>query len=218
MNINFKLIITLLFICQNINSSVIFQKGDMLITTLDIKIFDEFTIQNGNNTLNLNQKIREIILINNIIKKVSNKNPQYLELIDEQIKNNNNLNTLTDFSFNLLRYNKIKQDLISDYYYNKISSEDIKLAFDTINNLKVSLSIDNCNFIQTIKSLNEIDNFYLLFYDQIKNPEIKLTYLEANIEYEICLNQNNISSIEKALTKLIEPKINSYLRSYLNEK
>ena len=218
MNINFKLIITLLFICQNINSSVIFQKGDMLITTLDIKIFDEFTIQNGNNTLNLNQKIREIILINNIIKKVSNKNPQYLELIDEQIKNNNNLNTLTDFSFNLLRYNKIKQDLISDYYYNKISSEDIKLAFDTINNLKVSLSIDNCNFIHTIKSLNEIDNFYLLFYDQIKNPEIKLTYLEANIEYEICLNQNNISSIEKALTKLIEPKINSYLRSYLNEK
>lgn len=218
MNINFKLIITLLFICQNINSSVIFQKGDILITTLDIKIFDEFTIQNGNNTLNLNQKIREIILINNIIKKVSNKNPQYLELIDEQIKNNNNLNTLTDFSFNLLRYNKIKQDLISDYYYNKISSEDIKLAFDTINNLKVSLSIDNCNFIQTIKSLNEIDNFYLLFYDQIKNPEIKLTYLEANIEYEICLNQNNISSIEKALTKLIEPKINSYLRSYLNEK
>ena len=218
MNINFKLIITLLFICQNINSSVIFQKGDMLITTLDIKIFDEFTIQNGNNTLNLNQKIREIILINNIIKKVSSKNPQYLELIDEQIKNNNNLNTLTDFSFNLLRYNKIKQDLISDYYYNKISSEDIKLAFDTINNLKVSLSIDNCNFIQTIKSLNEIDNFYLLFYDQIKNPEIKLTYLEANIEYEICLNQNNISSIEKALTKLIEPKINSYLRSYLNEK
>ena len=218
MNINFKLIITLLFICQNINSSVIFQKGDILITTLDIKIFDEFTIQNGNNTLNLNQKIREIILINNIIKKVSNKNPQFLELIDEQIKNNNNLNTLTDFSFNLLRYNKIKQDLISDYYYNKISSEDIKLAFDTINNLKVSLSIDNCNFIQTIKSLNEIDNFYLLFYDQIKNPEIKLTYLEANIEYEICLNQNNISSIEKALTKLIEPKINSYLRSYLNEK
>ena len=218
MNINFKLIITLLFICQNINSSVIFQKGDMLITTLDIKIFDEFTIQNGNNVLNLNQKIREIILINNIIKKVSNKNPQYLELIDEQIKNNNNLNTLTDFSFNLLRYNKIKQDLISDYYYNKISSEDIKLAFDTINNLKVSLSIDNCNFIQTIKSLNEIDNFYLLFYDQIKNPEIKLTYLEANIEYEICLNQNNISSIEKALTRLIEPKINSYLRSYLNEK
>ena len=218
MNINFKLIITLLFICQNINSSVIFQKGDILITTLDIKIFDEFTIQNGNNTLNLNQKIREIILINNIIKKVSNKNPQYLELIDEQIKNNNNLNTLTDFSFNLLRYNKIKQDLISDYYYNKISSEDIKLAFDTINNLKVSLSIDNCNFIQTIKSLNEIDNFYLLFYDQIKNPEIKLTYLEANIEYEICLNQNNISSIEKALTKLIEPKINSYLRSYLSEK
>ena len=218
MNINFKLIITLLFICQNINSSVIFQKGDILITTLDIKIFDEFTIQNGNNTLNLNQKIREIILINNIIKKVSNKNPQYLELIDEQIKNNNNLNTLTDFSFNLLRYNKIKQDLISDYYYNKISSEDIKLAFDTINNLKVSLSIDNCNFIQTIKSLNEIDNFYLLFYDQIKNPEIKLTYIEANIEYEICLNQNNISSIEKALTKLIEPKINSYLRSYLNEK
>ena len=218
MNINFKLIITLLFICQNINSSVIFQKGDILITTLDIKIFDEFTIQNGNNTLNLNQKIREIILINNIIKKVSNKNPQYLELIDEQIKNNNNLNTLTDFSFNLLRYNKIKQDLISDYYYNKISSEDIKLAFDTINNLKVSLSIDNCNFIQTIKSLNEIDNFYLLFYDQIKNPEIKLTYLEANIEYEICLSQNNISSIEKALTKLIEPKINSYLRSYLNEK
>ena len=218
MNINFKLIITLLFICQNINSSVIFQKGDILITTLDIKIFDEFTIQNGNNTLNLNQKIREIILINNIIKKVSNKNPQFLELIDEQIKNNNNLNTLTDFSFNLLRYNKIKQDLISDYYYNKISSEDIKLAFDTINNLKVSLSIDNCNFIQTIKSLNEIDNFYLLFYDQIKNPEIKLTYLEANIEYEICLNQNNISSIEKALTKLIEPKINSFLRSYLNEK
>ena len=218
MNINFKLIITLLFICQNINSSVIFQKGDILITTLDIKIFDEFTIQNGNNTLNLNQKIREIILINNIIKKVSNKNPQFLELIDEQIKNNNNLNTLTDFSFNLLRYNKIKQDLISDYYYNKISSEDIKLAFDTINNLKVSLSIDNCNFIQTIKSLNEIDNFYLLFYDQIKNPEIKLTYLEANIEYEICLSQNNISSIEKALTKLIEPKINSYLRSYLNEK
>ena len=218
MNINFKLIITLLFICQNINSSVIFQKGDMLITTLDIKIFDEFTIQNGNNVLNLNQKIREIILINNIIKKVSYKNPQYLELIDKQIKNINNLNTLTDFSFNLLRYNKIKEDLISDYYYNKISSEDIKLAFDTINNLKVSLSIDNCNFIQTIKSLNEIDNFYLLFYDQIKNPEIKLTYIEANIEYEICLNQNNISSIEKALTKLIEPKINSYLRSYLNEK
>lgn len=218
MNINFKLIITLLFICQNINSSVIFQKGDILITTLDIKIFDEFTIQNGNNILNLNQKIREIILINNIIKKVSSKNPQYLELIDEQIKNNNNLNTLTDFSFNLLRYNKIKQDLISDYYYNKISSEDIKLAFDTINNLKISLSIDNCNFIQTIKLLNEIDNFYLLFYDQIKNPEIKLTYFEANIEYEICLNQNNISSIEKALTKLIEPKINSFLRSYLNEK
>ena len=218
MNINFKLIITLLFICQNINSSVIFQKGDMLITTLDIKIFDEFTIQNGNNVLNLNQKIREIILINNIIKKVSYKNPQYLELIDKQIKNINNFNTLTDFSFNLLRFNKIKQDLISDYYYNKISSEDIKLAFDTINNLKVSLSIDNCNFIKTIKSLNEIDNFYLLFYDQIKNPEIKLTYIEANIEYEICLNQNNISSIEKALTKLIEPKINSFLRSYLNEK
>lgn len=217
MKFNFKLIIFFVFVVTNSYSSIIFQKGNIIITDYDIKNFDDFYFnKNIKIQLNENQKIKQIILINQVIDKINKNNPKYLEFIDETIKKNYNQQE-NDNTLNLLRFDLIKIDLIKDYYFNKITLDEIKFAFRSIKNLKIPLSKDNCNFIHQIKEISEINNFDLIYFNNIKNPSNQLTIIDNDTQYQICFNNNNITTIENTLTKLIENEIYAYLRDYVNE-
>lgn len=218
MKFNFKLIIFFICVVTNSYCSIIFQKDNIVITDYDIKNFDDFYYsKNIEIQLNENQKIKQIILINQVIDKLTKTNPKYLNFIDETIQKSYNQQE-KDNTLNLLRFDLIKIDLIKDYYFNKITLDEIKFAFKSIKNLKIPLSKDNCNFIHQVKQISEINNFDLIYFNNIKNPSSQLTIMDNDIQYQICFNNNNITTIENTLTKLIEKEIYIYLRNYLNEE
>ena len=64
-----------------------------------------------------------------------------------------------------LRFQKIRNEFISDYFQNNFNIEDLKIIFSSMNELKLPLSKNNCLTIEKFKNLMKINIFLINFYE-----------------------------------------------------
>lgn len=210
-----KIIIIFLFLLSNSFASILFEKDDIIVTEFDIKIY-----QNSSNLqingLNNNQLIKEIFLIKKTISLLKKNKPEFINAIDQLL----NIQTISEENFimDVKRYNFIKNDLIKDYYQNRLTLNDISLAIKSLGNYKLPLSLNNCITIDSIIDIKNVANFDELYFNNIKNSKQELFYITDSKKYKICLNQSIVSGLENELIKIISQKTELDLKSFIYEK
>ena len=100
-----------------------------------------------------------------LINFLSINNPDFINSLDQNIeiqfgKNIFNNTTLLDF----LRFQKTKNEFISEYYQNKFNIEDLELIFLSLKEFKLPISITDCLTIENLHEVSEDKYFIKNFF------------------------------------------------------
>lgn len=210
-----KIIFIFLFLFSNSFASILFEKDDIIITEFDIKIYQN-SLSLEINGINKSQLIKEIFLIKKSINLLKKNKPEFINAVDQVL--NINSKSEENFIIDIKRYNFIRNDLIKDYYQNRLTLNDISLTIKNLVNYRLPLSLNNCITIDLIVDINDVANFDEIYFNNIKNSNQELTYMINSTNYKICLNQSFVSGLENELIKIISKKTDLDLKSFIYEK
>ena len=198
------LIITL-FISLNSLATVIYEKNDLIITTIDISIYKNLYEKNYGLSIDDSNALKDLVLIKNLIISLEKNNNDFLSQIDKQIlaqygsENFENIN-IRDF----LRFSKIKDEFIINYFRNNLVIEEVENIFKNINYLNLPLSINDCFIIDQVVDLKNNKEFIKSFFNNLKNNTKDFEIILDNIEYRVCISESDFRSIERLIINYIE--------------
>lgn len=217
-----KIIFISLFIfsiTKNINANIVYNKGDLIITEIELNRFISLYKENKNLKLSRSIAIKKLILQKKTINKLLDSQESFLIELDRNIELEFGEKALDDKSLrDFIRYSKIRNEFIINYFNNKFSRKDLKLALKEFTNLTLPLSSNGCMtiFDKMELSKNElfIENLYLKFKENISD----LTIIIDDQNYSVCLSQTDLKKIESSIVKIIENKTEIEFKNFIYAK
>ena len=209
----------LLFVCKLTYANVIYEKNNIVITELDIKIYQQLYKQNYNSDINKSNSLKDLVLINNLIKNLETNNPEFLNKVDSEI-----LMRLGQTSYendgikNFLRFARIRDEFIINYFQNKLELIELNNLFKDLGSLELPISNDNCLIINEIVDLKDNENFVENFYKNLKNNTKNFQILINNIEYKVCINELTYRNIENLIVEYIQIQTAEEFEKFVYEK
>ena len=115
----FSKIILLFFLSLNSYGNIIYDKENLLITSIELDDFIQIYNNNGIEILNKNDALKKYIFIKKILKKLKKNNPNLVKQIDTEINNQfGDLNEIQSNRLDILRYQKIFSIYKKEYFDN----------------------------------------------------------------------------------------------------
>ena len=188
-------------------SNIIYDKNEIIITDIEINNYKDIYKLNIGTNISDNKAIKNIVLIKKTLKFLSKNNPNYIAMLDKDLELEhgkeifNNLNIL-----NFMRFQKIRNEFISEYFQNTFSMEELGIVFANFENLELPLSKNNC---LTIVKLHDIKNDQIFIESFFKGLKVKNQKIKTSINnelFEVCLNNKIFKNIESEIVKFIENK------------
>ena len=211
----FSKIILLFFLSLNSYGNIIYDKENLLITSIELDDFIQIYNNNGIEILNKNDENKKNIFIKKILKKLKKNNPNLVKQIDTEINNQfGDLNEIQSNRLDILRYQKIFSIYKKEYFDNDFLKSDLKKIFLEMNSLELPLSINNCNTIDRIFDFRDNNQFVDLFFKNIKQ---NLNIYEINLDnttYTICMNIETFQKLEVLIVNYLDKQIDLKLKKY----
>lgn len=200
-------------------SNIIYDKDNFLITDFDLKQFQNIHNEVLNQKISKQNAIKKMILINNSLNFLFKSNPDFIRLIDEEIKNQI---SKQDFENSLkkdfFRYLKIRNQFIAEYYAYEFDLRDLKIIFNKYKELKLPLSQNSCLTIDKIADLRNNTYFINNFFENIKKQSNKfMVEIESKV-YNVCINQQIFNQIDSSIISYIEKKTESRFLEFVYGK
>ena len=218
----FKLIFIIFAICstaQIINANIIYSKDSLLITENELNSFIKIYQETEDIKLSKSIAIKKLILQKKTLKRLLKNQESFLKELDKNIQLEFGENTIKDKNLrDFIRYSKIRNEFIINYFNNTFSQEDLELALRELNDLTFPLSKNGCMTIVEKKELSKnklfIENLYSKFKENVSN-----IYIIINDQnYSVCLSQKDLKKIENAIVKIIENKTEIEFRTFIYAK
>ena len=213
------IIFLILFFQQNITlANIVYDKNNILITELELEEFKKLYFQNKKIELNKFKAIKELVLLKKTINQLEKKQPIALKNLDKFIikefgENNFNNPIKRDF----LRYFKLRNEFILQYFNNELKIDDIEFTLSSFSELNMPLSNNGCRTINNYKNLKSNREFAEILYGNLKNQRNLEIEIE-NEKFNICINKKIFSTIEKRLINHIEIKTENRFKAFVYEK
>ena len=215
----YKLIIILLLIFKTTYSNIIYDKNEKSITELELNTYIEFYKNSFNQNLNKNKALKDIILIKNTINFLEKNNPDFISSLDEALKLQfKDIEIETSIIKDYLRFQKIRNEIISDYFQNQFNIEDLEIIFTSMNEFKLPISKNDCLTIEKIEELNENKYFLINFYENFKKGKKNYEAKIKNDLFAVCINDKQIKVIENEIIKFVEKKTQSDFNKFIYGK
>lgn len=211
-----KIVFCILFLSKSLFCSILLEKNDIMITSLDIDLYKKSNFEKNTIEINETQLIKKIYLIKKTLKRISEKNPEYLSFVEKKLNLPNNFKK--DFSNELLKYYFIRNEFINDYLINKLTIKDISDSILLTKNLKIPLSLNNCLTVDLVVNISEINNFDKKYFQKVKDPNFIITQKFDSTDYNVCLPEEINKKIEYNLMTQIEKKTELDFKNYIYEK
>ena len=188
-------------------TNVIYDKNDIVITDIELNIYKELYKTNFGSDISNNLAVKNIVLIVETISFLKLNNPDFISILDQNIKleygdkifNNQEL-------LNFIRFQKIRNEFISEYFQNIFSIEDLETILTNFDSLKLPVSKNNCLTVEKLYDVSKDKNFIEGFLKYIRKKNPKITTLINEELYEVCLNDKLFNNIESEIIKFIESK------------
>ena len=181
MNLIKKIIFCLAFylvVCTKVYANIIYEKGDILITDLEVEVFINFFINDY--SLKESEAIKQIYLIKRLVKNLKKFDPQYLKNIDIAINSEQDQLLENEPLYNALRFNIIRNDFIIDYIINYLSFDDLNTIFQDYTEVKIPISQNGCLIYSDMISISNNENLIRFIYDLIKQNNIQNNSISIN--------------------------------------
>ena len=207
----YSLILILIFIFTNIynlEAKILYDKSGIIITDLDLKNYIDLSLQSDNIILEKNKAIKKLVLQKKIINDLKNNNIQYLARIDQQILmefGQDNFNNI--FIRDFIRFKKIKDEFIFEYYNSNLDFIKFKNIVESLSELKLPISNNNCLTILDFIDLKNNASFQENYFNNLKNKTSDYTVLINDQLFQVCMNNKIIQYIDKSIIEYIETQI-----------
>jgi hypothetical protein len=207
----YSLILILIFIFTNIynlEAKILYDKSGIIITDLDLKNYIDLSLQSDNILLEKNKAIKKLVLQKKIINDLKNNNIQYLARIDQQILmefGQDNFNNI--FIRDFIRFKKIKDEFIFEYYNSSLDFIKFKNIVESLSELKLPISNNNCLTILDFIDLRNNASFQENYFNNLKNKTSVYTALINDQLFQVCVNNKIIQYIDKSIVEYIETQI-----------
>ena len=202
----FRLLILIFLLSMKIGyANIIYDKNEITITKIEMDNYKNLYKTNFDNEISNNEAIKNIVLIKKTISFLIKNNPNFLSVLDKNIKleyGNEIFDNQVVLDF--VRFQKIRNEFISEYFQNIFSIEDLKIIFSNFDNLKLPISKNNCLTIEKLYEVNSDRIFMESFFNKLKNKKQKITTIINNELYEVCLDNKSFKIIENEIIKFIE--------------
>ena len=218
----FKLIFIIFVICSNaqiINANIIYSKDSLLITENELNSFIKIYQETEDIKLSKSIAIKKLILQKKTLKRLVKNQESFLKELDKNIQLEFGENVIKDKILrDFIRYSKIRNEFIINYFNNTFSQKDLELALRELNDLTFPLSKNGCMTIVEKKELSKnklfIENLYLKFKENVSNIDIIIN----DQNYSVCLSQKDLKKIENAIVKIIENKTEIEFKTFIYAK
>ena len=216
----YKLLILIFFFGIKIGySNVIYDKNEIVITDIEMNNYKDFYETNTGNIISNNKAIKNIVLIKRTINFLINNNPDFISLLDKNIKLEYNKEIYNDQDLlNFIRFQKIRNEFISDYFQNIFSITDLKIIFTNFDSIKLPISKNNCLTIEKLHEFKNDKNFIESFFSLLKNKNQKITISINNELFDVCLDNKSFKIIENEIIKFIENKTDDDFDKFIYRK
>jgi len=201
------LILICLFISFKSHSNIIYDKNEIVITEIELNKYLEIHKDTLNIDLKINEAIKNIVLIKKTIQSLSTNNEKYLISLDKRIQSEFGSNISNEqIKLDFIRYTKIRSEFISNYFINKFSTSDLREIFNSLDDLTLPISKNNCLIIESLEDLKEDEVFVKNFYENFKNKKTEFKTIKDKQTYSVCINNENLRKIENLIINFIDKK------------
>jgi len=208
-----------IFITNISFSNIIYDKNGIVISDIEIENYINLYENNTEIRITKNMAIKNIVLMKKTINFLLKNNNKFMLILDQNIKSEfgeqitKNLNL-----FNFIRFQKIRNEFISEYFQNNFEIKDLELIFSNINNLEIPISKNKCLTIDKIHTFNNEKNFIEGFYNNLKSGQRKIEIIIDNISYEACVNDKLFKNIENLIIQFIESRTEKDFNKFIYSK
>ena len=216
----YKLFILIFFLVIEIgHTNIIYDKNDTIITEIEMNNYKNIYKSNFGTDITNNKAIKNIILIKKTINFLTKNNSDFISTLDQNIKLEYNKEIFNNKDLlNFIRFQKIRNEFISEYYKNIFNIEDLKIIFSNFENLKLPVSKNNCLTIEKLHEVSNDKNFIESLLKNLRNKDQKIITLINDELYEVCLNKKLFINIESEIIKFIENKTKNDFDKFIYKK
>ena len=217
-----KIIILFLVIVfqQNVTlANIVYDKNNILITELELEEFKKLYLQNNKIELNKLKSIKELVLQKKTISQLKKKQPDVLESIDSFIISKFGEDNFSNpIKRDFLRYFKLRNEFIIQYFNNELKIDDIVFALSTFSELKMPLSNNDCKTINYYLNLKDNSEFIDSLYENFKKKQRNFEIEFENEKFDVCISEKVFSTFEKKLINHIKTKTENRFKAFIYEK
>ena len=216
-----KIIIFFLFCLLpiNLHSNIVYDKNEIIITEIDLDYYNQVYFENFGKTQNEFEAIKNIVVIKKFINNFKKNNPLFLNKIDEILNEEFNseimdIQIVRDF----IRYYKIKNEFIYEFYDKRFNIEDLKNIFNSFEKIELPISKNNCLTIFKVIDLKGNIDFLNSFYANLKKKDKKYEVIIDNDIYNVCVDSRTNKVFEQNILNYIDLKTADDFKKFVYEK
>lgn len=216
----FKIIlITLLSFSKISYSSIVYDKNNISINEIEIDNYIKLYENNYQEKLDNNKAIKDIVLMKNTINFLLKKNPVFMAELDKNINMEYGDSIFENSMFlNFLRFQKIRNEFILEYFNNQFSLEELEIVLSSLNDFKVPISKNNCMTIEKLHQINDDKSFISDFFKNLKTNQKNFKIKINNNNYHICMSNEDYSEIENLIINYIKNKTEAEFNQFIYGK
>ena len=200
-------------------SNVLYEKDNLIITEIDVNVYQKLYKNSYNQEINKANSIRDLVLINNVIQHLEINNAEFIDKIDLEISMRYGQNSLKeDGTRNFLRFSRIRDEFIINYFQNKLNLDEVKKIFSQLDSLNLPISIDNCLIISEVLNLKDNEVFIESFFNNLKENTREFEVMINKSKFKVCINETTFQTIEKLIVEYIHLKTAEEFEIFVYEK
>ena len=216
-----KYLVTLIFIIftNNALSEIVYNKNNLIITNIDLNNYKQIYKNNYNLDIDNNNALKDLVLINNLIRHFEKFNKEFLNQIDSQILGQYGEETFKNISFrDFLRFSKIRDEFIINYFNNSLRTDEIVELFNKLESLKLPISTNECMIIEKSIDLKNNREFIEILLKNLKNNTRDFKIFLNDSMYNICIDEDNFKFMERLIIEYIENQTSEEFKVFVYGK
>ncbi len=211
--------ILILIFSFNSYTKILYQKNNIIITDIDLKIYKKFYKENYGNDINQANAIKDLVLIQNVVTNLENNNSLFIEKIDYELSMQFGKKILDDQNLKkFLRFSKIRDEFIINYFKNRLNVAEIENVFNQLDSLNLPVSLNDCLLIEEVVDLKKNKEFVNSFFYNLKNNTRDFEVDINGINYKVCINDIAFSSLEQIIVEYIQIQTNQEFEAFVYDK
>jgi len=216
----YKLIILIFFLNLKIAySSIVYDKNDISITEIELNSYLDLYQNNFGASLSNTQAIKNIFIMKKTISFLMKNNPEFMLELDKIIELEFDKKVLTDeIILNFIRFQKIKNEFINDYYQNNFKIDDLEIIFSNLNDLVIPISLNNCLTIEKLQDVKDDKDFILNFFENLKTNQQDYQIKIDNQIFDACMDKDLFNYIELEIIDYIDNKTEKDFNNFIYGK